>query len=148
MTKISQYPTLSNPTEDDILIGTDVNSSDETKNFSIGSIVNLVENGGRPYNSYTALLTQTGTSAPVATVLENTIGTITITRSGTGEYTITSSGLFTLNKTTFDITPIQGFIKQSALSNINTIVFETRSTSNVASDELLASKKLEIRVYN
>jgi hypothetical protein len=148
MTKISQYPTLSNPTEDDILIGTDVNSSDETKNFSIGSIVNLVENGGRPYNSYTALLTQTGTSAPVATVLENTIGTITITRNGTGEYTITSSGLFTLNKTTFDITPIQGFIKQSALSNINTIVFETRSTSNVASDELLASKKLEIRVYN
>ena len=148
MTKISEYPIISNPTEDDILIGTDVNSSDETKNFSIGSIVNLVENGGRPYNSYTALLTQTGTSAPVATVLENTIGTITITRSGTGEYTITSSGLFTLNKTTFDITPIQGFIKQSALSNINTIVFETRSTSNVASDELLASKKLEIRVYN
>lgn len=148
MTKISQYPTLSNPTEDDILIGTDVNSSDETKNFSIGSIVNLVENGGRPYKVYTALLTQSGTSAPVATVLENTIGTITITRSGTGEYTITSSGLFTLNKTTFDITPIQGFIKQSALSNINTIVFETRSTSNVASDELLLSKKLEIRVYN
>jgi hypothetical protein len=148
MTKISQYPTLSNPTEDDILIGTDVNSSEETKNFSIGSIVNLVENGGRPYKSYTALLTQSGTSAPVATVLENTVGTITITRSGTGEYTITSSGLFTLNKTTFDITPIQGFIKQSALSNINTIVFETRSTSNVASDELLVSKKLEIRVYN
>jgi hypothetical protein len=148
MTKISEYPIISNPTEDDILIGTDVNSSDVTKNFSIGSIVNLVENGGRPYKSYTALLTQSGTSAPVATVLENTVGTITITRSGTGEYTITSSGLFTLNKTTFDITPIQGFIKQSALSSINTIVFETRSTSNVASDELLVSKKLEIRVYN
>lgn len=42
MTKISQYPTLSNPTEDDILIGTDVNSSDETKNFSIGSIIDLI----------------------------------------------------------------------------------------------------------
>ena len=148
MTKISEYPIISNPTEDDILIGTDVNSSDVTKNFSIGSIVNLVENGGRPYKSYTALLTQSGTSAPVATVLENTVGTITITRSGTGEYTITSSGLFTLNKTTFDITPIQGFIKQSALSSINTIVFETRDTSNATSDGLLASKKLEIRVYN
>lgn len=44
MTKISQYPTLSNPTEDDILIGTDVNSSDETKNFSISSIIALALN--------------------------------------------------------------------------------------------------------
>jgi len=100
------------------------------------------------YKVYTALLTQTGTNAPVATVLENTIGPITITRGGAGEYTITSSGLFTLSQTTFDITPIQGFIKQSGLSSINTIVFETRSTSNVASDGLLASKKIEIRVYN
>jgi hypothetical protein len=41
MTKISQYPTLSNPTEDDILIGTDVNNSDETNNFSISSIITL-----------------------------------------------------------------------------------------------------------
>jgi len=42
MTKISEYPILSNPTEDDILIGTDVNSSDETRNFSIGSIIALI----------------------------------------------------------------------------------------------------------
>jgi len=42
MTKISQYPILSNPTEDDILIGTDVNNLDETRNFSIASIINLV----------------------------------------------------------------------------------------------------------
>jgi len=42
MTKISAYPILTNPTEDDILIGTDVNSSDETRNFSIGSIIALI----------------------------------------------------------------------------------------------------------
>jgi hypothetical protein len=42
MTKISEYPIISNPTEDDILIGTDVNSSDVTKNFSIGSIIDLI----------------------------------------------------------------------------------------------------------
>lgn len=41
MTKISEYPILTNPTEDDILIGTDVNSSDETTNFSIASIIAL-----------------------------------------------------------------------------------------------------------
>jgi hypothetical protein len=100
------------------------------------------------YKVYTALLTQTGTNAPVATVLENTIGAITIMRSGTGEYRVKSSGLFTLNKTTFDIAPILGFIKQDQFSNINEITFITRNTSNITSDGLLTAKKLEIRVYN
>lgn len=102
----------------------------------------------RPYKVYSALLSQSGTSNPVSTVLENTIGAITIIRSGVGEYRMQSSGLFTLNKTTFDITPILGFIKQDQLSNINEITFITRDTSDITSDGLLASKKLEIRVYN
>ena len=46
MTKISLYPTLSNPTEDDILIGTYVNNSDETKNFSIQSIIDITLDNG------------------------------------------------------------------------------------------------------
>lgn len=41
MTKISEYPITTNPTEEDILIGTDVNNSDITKNFSISSINSL-----------------------------------------------------------------------------------------------------------
>lgn len=41
----------------------------------------------RPYKCYTALLTQTGTSDPVATVLENTLGvTPTWTRDAVGKY--------------------------------------------------------------
>ena len=39
MTKISEYPLISTPELDDVLIGTDVNNSDITKNFSIGSII-------------------------------------------------------------------------------------------------------------
>jgi len=39
MTKISEYPIISTPELDDLLIGTDVNNSDITKNFSIGSII-------------------------------------------------------------------------------------------------------------
>ena len=100
------------------------------------------------YKVYVALLTQSGILDPNVTELENTIGPITIARTSTGFFRIASSGLFTLDKTTFDITPIQGFIKQDSLSNINTISFETRSTSDVASDGLLGAKKLEIRVYN
>jgi hypothetical protein len=52
------------------------------------------------YKVYRALLTQTGTSAPVATVLENTLGaTPTYARDGVGVYTLTSVGSFPANKT-------------------------------------------------
>jgi hypothetical protein len=39
MTKISEYPVISTPELDDLLIGTDANNSDITKNFSLGSII-------------------------------------------------------------------------------------------------------------
>lgn len=39
MTKISEYPVISTPELDDLLIGTDKNNSDITKNFSVGSII-------------------------------------------------------------------------------------------------------------
>lgn len=46
MTKISAYPEISVPTIDDLLIGTDVENHNETKNFSIQSIIDLtLENG-------------------------------------------------------------------------------------------------------
>lgn len=50
--------------------------------------------------TYRALLTQTGTDAPVATVLENTLGgTLVWTRSDVGLYIGTLAGAFTANKT-------------------------------------------------
>ncbi len=49
---------------------------------------------------YRALLTQTGTDAPVATVLENTLGGTPVWgRSGAGIYPLTLEGCFTANKT-------------------------------------------------
>ena len=99
MTKISQYPTLSNPTEDDILIGTDVNSSDETRNFSVGSIISLADENIKPYKIYSAYLNQVGTNDPVATVFENTIGNIVWTRYGEGNYKGTLNGAFIEDKT-------------------------------------------------
>lgn len=54
-----------------------------------------------PYKVYTALLTQTGTSAPTATILGNTLGvTPTFTYTTNGDYDIiTSVDTFTANKT-------------------------------------------------
>jgi hypothetical protein len=48
------------------------------------------------YKVYTAILNQSGTSVPVATVLENTLGgTVVWSYSGTGSYQATLTGAFT-----------------------------------------------------
>jgi hypothetical protein len=41
MTKISEYPVISIPTADDLLIGTDIGAQNETKNFSVQSIIDI-----------------------------------------------------------------------------------------------------------
>ena len=149
MTKISEYPIISNPTEDDILIGTDVNSSDVTKNFSIGSIVNLVQNGGRPYKSYTALLTQEGEDAPVATILENTLGDIVWTYDAPGSYFATLTGGFIIDKTWMVADTLQntGAYTQN-YKTLNVIELYTFNNSNVMTNSYLNNTGIEIRVYN
>jgi hypothetical protein len=53
-----------------------------------------------PYKVYTALLTQSGEDAPVATVLQNTLGgEVVWTRSDPGQYSGILAGAFTLDKT-------------------------------------------------
>lgn len=104
----------------------------------------------RPYKVYTALLTQTGTNAPVATVLENTLGgTVTFERAGVGNYNAVSVGnLFTLDKTvvfnssgqfvgTYNFYPAN--TSRVALNNVN--------VSGVVADNLMQKLSIEIRVY-
>lgn len=49
MSKISTYPILSTPTLNDLLIGTDVENLNETKNFSLSSIGTLIGQDYVPY---------------------------------------------------------------------------------------------------
>lgn len=51
------------------------------------------------YKSYVANWQQDGTAVPIFYVLSNTIGTVAVSRLSAGVYKLTSSGLFTLNKT-------------------------------------------------
>ena len=51
-----------------------------------------------PYKVYTAFLTQTGTDAPVADVLQNTIGNIVWSRNGVGDYRGFLKGAFPSGK--------------------------------------------------
>lgn len=51
------------------------------------------------YKVYRALLSQSGTNAPTAVVLENTLGgTLVWTRSNAGKYVGTLAGAFPINK--------------------------------------------------
>ena len=105
----------------------------------------------RPYKVYTALLTQSGTNAPVATVLENTLGTVTFTRSSTGVYFVNSSGLFTEDKTFVIMGAGANAGAINAINLINSSAFSivTKALST-HSDADSANTKVafEIRVYN
>jgi len=106
------------------------------------------------YKVYTALLTQSGVTAPVATVLENTIGAITLTYSAPGEYYITSSSLFTTGKVYAVITNNWDAFDTGSIMTMTLTPQSASSiyirTGNVDShyDDILNNTAFEIRVYN
>lgn len=98
---------------------------------------------------YRALMTQTGTSAPVATVLENTIGEIVWTYNAIGNYIGTLSGAFPVGST-FIMSTVNAFDLTSKVSLLN----ETANYVRLATyDELGPANNLldlypvEILVY-
>ena len=141
---------------------------DEKGNLSAKSIIKmgrpstniLLAGGGdiaqsdlRPYKVYTALLSQTGTSAPTAIVLENTFGgTVVWTRISKGQYIGTLTGAFTLNKTiVFATTGFNDYVSTNAYSvDVNSVSIDTFSTNDLLSeiDDAMYKTSFEIRVYN
>ncbi len=103
---------------------------------------------------YRPLLTQTGTDAPVATVLENTLdSTVVWARSGTGTYT-TQTGVFDLTKTF--IVNQSGFLSVGdqwtfqisvTVAGAVTITAYADPTGSVTADDLLSNFPIEILVY-
>lgn len=103
MAQIITYP-KGTPKNADYLLGTSTPAANTddlpvTKNFAISDVSKLVAGGGAKV--YIAKLTNLGAGAvaPVATVIENTIGDIVWTRTGVGSYVGTLAGAFTENKT-------------------------------------------------
>jgi hypothetical protein len=69
-------------------------------NVTASNVLTPVSNGAQGVKRYVALLTQSGTDAPVATVLENSLGgTVVWTYVDVGEYYGTLSGAFPAAKT-------------------------------------------------
>lgn len=111
-----------------------------------------------PYKVYTALLNQTGTNAPVATVLENTLGgTVVWTRNSPGLYIATLIGAFPLGKTygnaTFSFDDAAEGYKSIGISRNNNNVVQLRTSDGIIGGSsndglMLEPTSIEIRVYN
>ena len=124
------------------LSGTAINS--KTQYYTIEDLQGLI----RPYKVYTALLTQSGTDAPVATVLENTLGNIVWSRVGLGQYQGLLSSAFVNNKT-FVICNhnAKSYFVEINRANNDSIFLKTLGISDYE-DDILGSTSIEIRVYN
>jgi hypothetical protein len=109
------------------------------------------------YKEYVALLTQTGTNAPVATVLSNTLGTVTYQYNNVGQYQANSVVQLT-DRTTASIDPfklagnvnyatakISGIVISGGNSHVLINTYEFITTENV-NDEL-DTTPFSIRVY-
>lgn len=112
-----------------------------------------------PYKVYTALITQSGTDAPVANVLANTVGvSVTWIYTGVGTYGCNSESLFTLGKTVV-LTHADpsyktiGHFLQADLRNANSngITFmswtQDLAMGPTLADDLVDHDLVEIRVY-
>ena len=105
----------------------------------------------KPYMVYTATLTQSGTGAPVETVLgENEIGAIVWTRNGTGAYIGTLSSAFTAAKTWVIANSVDSTTQSVSIEAVSTSVIDVRSfnSGGSLSDDVLSVTSIEIRVYD
>lgn len=117
-----------------------------------GTIINRPDMAGYlPYKVYTALMSQNGTDAPTAKVLENTLGgDIIWTRDSAGNYYGTLTGAFPV----FKVYAIPGVLDWSDFPDGYYVQRFTNNTVNiqtylgfVALDNLLSNTPIEIRVY-
>ncbi len=107
--------------------------------------------GGLSYKVYTAVLTQTSTNPPVATILENTLGFVPVwsyTGFG-GNYTLTEAGGFPISSTWVVINQGQSngseFISAVNESNDTIVV---RTDSGGSANDILDNTSFEVRVYS
>lgn len=97
------------------------------------------------------LLTQTGTSAPVVNILSNTfgaLGSIVWTRTATGVYQGSLSGVFTVNKVLLICQSTENVNEQIRINRKNTSVIEVKTfDSGALKDGILNESSIIIEIY-
>ena len=150
MAIIYSYP-QGTPTLSDNVIGSQIDpitEENKTVQFTVGQIAEFANSYSLGYTVYTALLTQAGPTAPVATILQNTTGkTFTYARTSGGDYTVTaSSSLFTADKTIV-------FLNGGSSENNHDVAWRRASDTVIDlnthnSDGKFTAGSLEIRIYS
>jgi hypothetical protein len=122
------------------------------------SVTSKVSGGGGSYLKYVALLSHTGTEAPVATVLESTIGDVTWNRFNDGQYYGENANFSDASKVFISFTANQS---QEGAGNVKTVsgeiyddgsgnklwFFTSDYTAVAGQDEWGTYIPIEIRVY-
>ena len=116
-----------------------------------GAAWEAVAGGGPGYLEYVALLTQSGTDAPVATVLANTLGGMVVwTRLYGGQYVGTLIGAFPISKTVILVSSVTtgnvhiALATRNSNDDIHLMVYSIGDA--VFTDDLLDGNPIEIRV--
>lgn len=151
MAIIYSYP-QGTPTLSDNVIGSQIDpitEENKTVQFTVGQIAAFANSYSLGYTVYTALLTQAGTAAPVATILQNTTGaTFTWARTSSGTYTITaSSNTFTSNKTIVFMNLGEyagGGVPRSVWARTS----DTVATITTGGDGRIINGSFEVRIYS
>jgi hypothetical protein len=141
MAKISTYPILSNPTANDILIGTDVEDLNITKNFSIGSIIGIVSDDFVPYVGATGNVNLGAFSITAGSfIIPGGLATQFVKADGSLDSTVyvPASRTLTINSITFDLSANRSW-------DLNTI--NSLTTTGTSGPATYIGKTLNIPQY-
>ena len=145
MAIIYSYPAIEEISGGDLILVSDSSKKNATKSATVDQLSAFITS----YNSYVALLTQSGTDAPVATVLSNNLtGTFTWARTDVGIYTLTTSAAtFTADKT---IVFLNAGSAPSLITGERTsdTVLTIQTISGGLADGAITNGAFEIRIYS
>jgi hypothetical protein len=152
MAIIYSYPAIDEVSSGDLILISDSSKSNATKSATVNQLSAYIVPGINVYDSYTALLTQASTNAPVATVLSNNLtATLTWARTGVGVYTLTASAAtFTANKTIVFLNPGSSVSLISAETTSDTVLTVKTfvPSSGAAVDAAITNGAFEVRIYS
>lgn len=108
--------------------------------------------GSGGYTSYVAVISQSGTSNPVATVLFNNTGkTFTWGRTGIGTYAVNLSGTVDATKTIMFVAPraqaSKFFMYQHYMTGSNMFLKSYNYSNTAFEDDVMVNTHIEIRIY-
>ncbi len=121
--------------------------------ITVEDLAAQIGGGSSSYKVYTALLSQTGGTAPTSIVLENTIGSITFNRISPGFYEVLSNNLFVLGQMYLFLGNGNSGISEITENTTSSIYMVTRDITSDTPfipnvDDLLVNTTIEIRIYN